>query len=91
MEFEWDFVKARSNFQRHRVNFGEAETVFEDRLRISFLDEEHSIDEDRYITVGMSDQDRILLVAHTYRQGRIRIISARGVTQNERRVYTEGL
>lgn len=91
MEFDWNSAKAQSNFQKHKVSFEEAQTVFDDPLRISFLDVEHSVDEDRYITIGLSSHSRILLIAHTYRHDRIRIISARGVTNYERRYYAEGL
>jgi hypothetical protein len=58
---------------------------------ITFLDEEHSIDEERYITVGVSKFNRLLVVAHTDRRGTIHIISARKATKNERRFYEEGL
>lgn len=91
MEFDWNLAKAQSNLQKHKVSFEEAQTVFDDPLRISFLDVEHSVDEDRYITIGLSNRSRVLLIAHTYRHERIRIISARGVTNYEQRYYAEGL
>ncbi len=91
MEFEWNSAKAQTNLRKHKVSFGEAQTVFDDPLRISFLDVEHSVDEARYITIGLSNRRRILLIAHTYNRDRIRIISARGVTKYERRFYAEGL
>jgi hypothetical protein len=87
--FEWDQGKAVRNLKKHGVSFEEASTVFGDPLFITFLDEEHSIDEERYITLGFSEQDNLLLVAHTDRGVTIRIISARKATKNERRFYEE--
>ena len=86
---EWDPVKAEANLKKHRVSFEEASTVFDDPLFITFLDVEHSIDEERYITLGLSRRSRLLLIAHTDREGAIRIISARKATKNERRFYEE--
>ena len=86
---EWDPVKARTNLKKHGVSFEEASTVFDDPLFITFLDVEHSLDEERYITLGLSQRNRLLLVAHTDREGAIRIISARKATKNERRFYEE--
>ncbi|MEA3396079.1 MAG: BrnT family toxin [Chloroflexota bacterium] len=91
LEFEWDPLKAKINLQKHQVSFEEAFTIFDDPLFITFLDEEHSIDEERYITIGLSQRQRLLLVAHTNHQGHIRIISARKATRNEQRFYEEGL
>jgi uncharacterized DUF497 family protein len=90
MEFEWDEDKAASNLKKHKVTFGEAATVFGDSLSSTFPDPDHSIDEDRYITIGTSDRDRVLIVSHTDREGRIRIISARKATRHERKAYEEG-
>ena len=83
--------KAASNLKKHRVSFGEASTIFDDPWFVTFLDEEHSMDEDRYITIGLSTRSRLLLIAHTDRGGQIRIISARKATSNERKFYEEGL
>ena len=88
-QFEWDPDKARLNLAKHEVSFEEASTVFDDPLFITFLDEEHSTDEERYITLGLSRSSSLLLVAHTDREGTIRIISARRATKNERRFYEE--
>ncbi|MDW8215689.1 MAG: BrnT family toxin [Roseiflexaceae bacterium] len=88
-KFEWDDTKAVQNIKKHGVSFEEASTVFEDPLFITFLDEEHSFDEDRYITIGVSIKNNLLLVAHTDRGDTIRIISARKATKNERRFYEE--
>ncbi|MFH1008642.1 MAG: BrnT family toxin [Candidatus Latescibacterota bacterium] len=90
-KFKWDEHKAASNFTKHRVGFSEAGTVFGDSFFITFFDEDHSIDEDRYITIGLSSRNRLLLIAHTDRDGQIRIISARKATSNERKFYEEGL
>jgi uncharacterized DUF497 family protein len=86
---KWDPVKARTNLKKHGVSFEEASTVFDDPLFITFLDVEHSLDEERYITLGLSQRNRLLLVAHTDREGAIRIISARKATENERGFYEE--
>jgi hypothetical protein len=86
---EWDPVKAEINLKKHRVSFEEASTVFDDPLFITFLDVEHSDDEERYITLGLSQRNRLLLIAHTDREETIRIISARKATKNERRFYEE--
>ena len=87
--FEWNPRKAARNLQKHGVSFEEASTVFSDPLYITFLDEEHSLDEDRYITTGQSSQRRLLVVAHTEEAERIRIISARQATNHEKRFYEE--
>ncbi len=87
--FEWDDEKARTNLQKHGVEFDEASTVFDDPMFITFLDEEHSIDEERYITIGLSNKQRLLMVAHAERKENIRIISARKATKNEEKFYAE--
>jgi uncharacterized DUF497 family protein len=89
MEFEWDPNKATSNFKKHRVSFNEAATVFGDFLSTTFPDPDHSIEESRYITIGLSHQGRLLIVAHTDRNDTIRIISARKATRSERKFYEE--
>ena len=89
LRFEWDETKAAKNIEKHRVSFDEAATVFDDPMFITFIDEEHSVDEERYITIGLSKQGRLLMVAHTDREGRIRIISARKATKTERQFYAE--
>jgi len=87
IEFEWDPSKARTNLRKHRVAFQEAATVLRDPLAITVLDPDHSQEEDRYITVGSSIRGRILMVAHTDRGDRTRIISARELTRAEREAY----
>lgn len=87
MKFEWDNRKAARNFGKHRVAFTEAATVFDDTLSITIYDPDHSKDEERYIAIGRSYQGRLLMVAHTDRGDRIRIISARELTKTEREAY----
>jgi len=88
--FEWDPEKAKSNLAKHRVSFEEAATVFFDYRAVTIFDPDHSEEEDRFITVGMSSHARILTVAHADREERIRIISARRATRRERSNYEEG-
>jgi len=87
IDFEWDLSKAETNLRRHRVAFREAATVFKDGLSITIYDPDHSDQEDRYITIGTSVTGRFLMVAHTDRGDRTRIISARGLTRKERNAY----
>jgi uncharacterized DUF497 family protein len=89
VEFEWDPLKAVENVREHRVSFNEAATVFGDFLGTTVADPDHSVDERRYITVGLSSQGRLLMVAHADRGERVRIISARRLTSSERRAYEE--
>jgi uncharacterized DUF497 family protein len=90
MIYEWDAAKARRNFRAHQVSFEEAATVFLDPLAITFDDPEHSLDEYRSITIGWSNQQRVLFVAHAERGvDRIRIISARQATRRESHDYAE--
>jgi uncharacterized DUF497 family protein len=88
--FQWNSQKATVNLAKHDVSFEEAASIFDDPVFITVLDEEHSTDEDRYITIGMSSQRRLLLVAHAERNGIVRIISARRATKHEREFYAEG-
>ena len=83
MEFEWDSKKAEANKKKHGVSFHEAATVFGDSLAITFTDPDHSIDEDRYLTFGLSSSDRLLVVSHADRDKKVRIISARLMTHQE--------
>ena len=89
LQFEWDENKAIKNVEKHRVSFQEAATVFNDLMFITFVDEEHSVDEERYITTGLSSRGRLLMLAHTDREGQIRIISARKATKKEEQYYAE--
>lgn len=89
MDFEWDPKKAALNLKKHKVSFVEAATVFSDPLSVTAPDPDHSLEEDRYITIGFSKIQRLLIVAHTERADRVRIISARELTQTERLAYEE--
>ena len=89
MEFEWDRNKAAQNMRKHAVSFVEAASVFGDTLGVTAPDPDHSDAEDRYITVGLSDAGRLLMVSHTDRGDRVRIISARELTRSERRAYED--
>jgi hypothetical protein len=87
VEFEWDAKKAARNLRKHKVSFIEATTVFGDFLGTTAADPAHSSGEQRFITVGLSSLGRLLMVAHTERGERIRVISARTLTAKEKRVY----
>ncbi len=89
LDFEWDSKKAEANVRKHRISFREAAIVFRDVFSFTYDDAAHSRSEQRYVTLGMSDQGRVLVVAHTMRGDRIRIISARKATKRERKVYEE--
>jgi uncharacterized protein len=86
-EFEWDPIKAASNRQKHGVSFVEAATIFFDTFSITSSDPLHSFYERRFVTTGMSYRQRLLVVVHVDRGGRIRIISARFATRLERETY----
>ncbi len=88
MQFEWNLDKANSNLKKHGVSFNEASTVFNDPLSVTFPD--FSYGEERYVIIGLSSASRILVVCHTDRADRLRIISARESTRNEQRFYEDG-
>ncbi|MDZ8260325.1 BrnT family toxin [Nostoc sp. ChiQUE01b] len=90
MEFEWNSDKATLNLEKHGVSFQDAATVFNDPLSITFPDPDHSIGESRYVIIGLSGFGQLLVVAHTDRGEKVRIISARKATPRERRFYEEG-
>jgi uncharacterized protein len=90
LKFEWDARKADENIKKHGVMFEEASTIFCDPLSITVRDASHSDSEDRFVTIGVSEQHRLLVVAHTDRGNTIRLVSARKVTRRERRDYEEG-
>jgi uncharacterized DUF497 family protein len=90
MEFEWDEQKAATNLEKHGVAFEEAASVFGDPLAITFYDPSHSIDEDRFLTIGISAEGRVILLSHTDRESKLRIISARVATRAERKGYEDG-
>ncbi len=90
--FEWDRNKAKSNLRKHKVDFDEAKTVFQDKLLVTFPDEFHSDEESRYVSIGVSENSRMLLVIHTELdispdKVLIRIISCRKATPLERKIY----
>ena len=88
--FRWDPRKAVGNRKKHKVSFDEAATVFTDPLALTWYDENHSVEEDRYLMIGHSIRERILIVSYTTREhATIRIISARLATPNECRNYEE--
>jgi len=90
LRFEWDRAKAAENLRKHAVTFEEAATVFRDTLSATGRDPDHSVDEERYITFGISSRGRLLVVSHTERGDTIRIINGRLVTKGERKIYEEG-
>ena len=89
MNFEWDPGKARQNRRKHRVSFQEAATVFGDPIAITYPDPDHSLTEQRFLTVGIFSAGRVLLVCHADRNVHVRIISARKTTRHERKNYEE--
>ena len=94
-EFDWDDNKAAINLVKHGVDFREAMTVILDPLAMTVFDTEHSQDEERWISVGLSSEGALLLLVHTFTAtgsstALVRIISARAATRNERRQYEQG-
>ena len=89
MRFEWDEDKAQVNISNHGVDFFEAVTVFGDPLSVIYEDDEHSVAERRFLNIGMSAANRILIISYTERDDIIRIISAREATPKEIRAYEE--
>jgi uncharacterized DUF497 family protein len=87
LEFEWHDAKAEANLQNHGVSFELAKTVFKDPFGLERLDDREDYGEERYVTIGMAEGHVLLFVAYTERKGRIRIISAREVTQHEQDDY----
>jgi len=90
VKFEWDGRKEVENEQKHGVSFHEAATVFGDPLAITFDDPDHSINEQRLITFGVSRLNRYIIVSHTERNDIMRIISARKMTKHEKIIYEKG-
>lgn len=85
MRFEWDRKKAASNFKKYKVSFDEAVTIFYDPLSATFNDPDHSIGEERFITIGYPSGDRLLVVTYSDRGAAARIINARTATAKEKR------
>ena len=91
--FDWDENKNRINLEKHGITFEEASTVFFDDRAILFDDPEHSMDEDRFLLLGMSETAKVCIVCHCYRESDtvIRIISARQATRKEEERYVRGI
>lgn len=87
LTFEWDEKKARGNLAKHRISFENAASIFRDTNSITIFNELNSKVEDRYVTIGLSLFGQLLVVCHTDRHSRIRIISARKATSKERKEY----
>jgi uncharacterized protein len=90
MKIVWSHRKNRQNIHKHRVDFNEAKTIFDDPLQVSIADPDHSLHEYRFITMGRSILNRLLVIVHIFQDDKIRIISARRPTRKERQNYEEG-
>ena len=90
MQFEWNPDKGDLNLKKHGVSFNEASTVFNDLLSVTFPDPDHSYGKERYVIIRLSHTHRLLIVSHTDRTDRVRLISAREASQHERRFYETG-
>lgn len=90
MKIEWDPRKAKSNLKKHGVSFEEAATALSDPMAATGADPDHFIIEERYVTFGISQNGRLLVVSHTEKDEIIRIISARKASKGEREIYEEG-
>jgi len=91
-DFEWDFQKAKSNFHKHGISFEETATVFKDPNALSIFDDEHSIKEERWVTLGISSSGKLLVVCHTFQELNartcvIRMFSSRKATKKETKQY----
>jgi len=89
MTFEWDPIKAKSNLWKHGVSFEEASTALLDPLSKTDLDPDHSVEEHRFITFGVSARQRLIVVSYTEAGETLRLISARLATKREREFYEE--
>jgi uncharacterized protein len=91
VRFTWDLRKASANCRKHGIEFHEAATVFEDPLSTTFPDEACSTrEEPRFVTIGIAQSGRLLVVAHANSDDTVRIISARRATRHERKFYEQG-
>ena len=88
-KFEWDDVKASANLGKRQVSFEEGKTVFNDPFLMTFPDPDHSDGEQRYLNIGRSAKERILVVIHAEREASVRMISCRKATASERRGYEQ--
>jgi uncharacterized DUF497 family protein len=91
IQFEWHPSKATANLKKHQVSFEEAKSVFYDELAVQFFDEDHSVDEEHFLMLGMSVHSKLLIVCHFEREGgeTIRIISARKATKRKSAFYQD--
>ena len=89
MVFEWDVKKAEANYKKHGVRFSETLPVFEDEYAITITDDESDPEEQRFVSIGTGAKERVLVVVYSYRDKKIRIISARLAEAHERRQYEE--
>ena len=89
LSFEWDEEKSKRNSDKHGITFNEAKTVFNDPFAITIADPHHSDEEERYLDIGLSIKERLLVVWYTERDGNIRIIGCRRVTPFERKAYEQ--
>jgi uncharacterized protein len=90
MRIEWDPIKAKLNLKKHGVSFEEAATAMSDPMAVTGPDPDHSRYEERYVTFGVSESGRLIVVSHTEEGETIRIISARKASKGERELYEEG-
>ena len=89
LTFEWGEEKSKRNFKKHGITFDEAKTVFNDPFAITIADPDHSDEEERYLDVGLSVKERLLVVWYTEREENIRIIGCRRATPFERKTHEE--
>ncbi len=90
LQFEWNPEKARRNVEKHGVSFEETATIFGGSLSYTFDDPDHSDEETRFLTIGLTATGKLLVVSHTDREDEVRIISARALTRQERNFYEGG-
>ena len=90
LTFAWDSRKALSNLQKHKIAFAEATTIFGDSFTITIPDPDHSELEERFVSIGVSNQGRLIVVVHTEKRSHLRLISAREASRAERKFYEEG-
>ncbi|MCZ8038210.1 MAG: BrnT family toxin [Microcystis wesenbergii TW10] len=91
MKFQWDQDKANNNITKHSISFEEAVTVFGDPLAVTILDPDHSVGEFRFLTIGQSKSQKLLVISHTERENEIRLISGRLASKQERKNYESGV
>ncbi len=87
----WDQDKANNNIKKHSISFEEAVTVFGEPLAVTILDPDHSVGEFRFLTIGQSKSQKLLVISHTERENEIRLISARFASKQERKNYESGV